>query len=242
MTPQPFVATVVTLFPEMFPGPLGCSIPGRSLEKGLWRLETVPIRDFGIGKYRQVDDTPYGGGTGMVMRPDVIDSALRKSLEYYTKDPAIIYLSPKGVPLRQERLREFLNMTPHGMIFLCGRYEGIDQRLIDCWSQRPNWHEVSIGDYVLSGGELGAMVILDALIRLIPGNLIKEDATTIETFEQNLLEFPHYTKPQKWNDIEVPFVLRSGHHEDILKWRSEQAKQETQCKRPDLWQAHIKNE
>jgi tRNA (guanine37-N1)-methyltransferase len=239
---KPFTITVITLFPEMFPGPLALSIPGRGLKNHYWALKTIQMRDFGVGKHRQVDDTPYGGGVGMVIRPDVVDDAIMCALSFYECHPPIIYLSPKGVPLVQERLHDWLPSKCDGMIFLCGRYEGIDQRVIDCWRKYPNWHEVSVGDYVLSGGDLAAMVIIDAVVRLIPGVLVKQDATTIETFGQNLLEFPHYTKPRVWKSVEVPNILCCGDHGKIDTWRHEQSLLETQSNRPDLWLKYKKKE
>jgi tRNA (guanine37-N1)-methyltransferase len=242
MSKKPFTITVITLFPEMFPGPLAFSIPGRGLTNHYWALKTVPMRHFGVGKHRQVDDTPYGGGVGMVIRPDVVDDAIKCALSSYDTPASIIYLSPKGVPLVQDTLHQWIPPKCNGMIFLCGRYEAIDERVIDCWRQYPAWYEVSLGDYILSGGELAAMVMIDAIVRLIPGVLVKQDATTIETFGQNLLEFPHYTKPKVWNGIEVPDILCSGDHKKIDMWRRERSFLETQSKRPDLWLKYKKEE
>jgi len=223
-------ATLLTLFPEMLPGPLAHSLAGRALERGLWSLEVRDIRGFGEGRHRQVDDTPFGGGAGMVMRPDVLDRAIGAT------DPAdarpLLYLSPRGAPLTQARVRA-LAAGP-GVTLVCGRYEGVDQRVLDA----RGIEEVSIGDYVLSGGELPALVLLDACIRLLPGVMGAADSGTDESFSAGLLEYPHYTRPAEWQGRAVPEVLLSGHHGAIAAWRRDQAEQITRARRPDLWRAH----
>ncbi len=226
-------ATVYTLFPEMFPGPLGLSIAGKALQQSKWQLKTVNIRDYATDKHKTVDDTSYGGGTGMVMRPDVIDAALSANIQPGTK---LIYASPRGRPLNQAMARSWLAEYPSGLSILCGRYEGIDQRVLDCWQESHGLEDISIGDYVLSGGELAALVMLDACVRLLPGVLEKPEATTLESFELDLLEYPQYTKPQIWNHKVVPDVLLSGDHKSIAAWRKVQAEMITKSRRPDLWQ------
>ncbi len=226
-------ATVYTLFPDMFPGSLGQSIAGKALKQEKWDLKTVNIRDYATDKHKTVDDTSYGGGTGMVMRPDVVDAALIANVTPNTK---LIYTSPKGKPLTQNMIRSWLADYPDGISILCGRYEGIDQRVLDSWQESHGLEDISIGDYVLSGGELAALVILDACIRLLPGVLEKPDATIIESFELDLLEYPQYTKPQIWNNKVVPDVLLSGDHKNIAAWRKIEAESITKTRRPDLWQ------
>ncbi len=227
-----WTARVLTLFPEMFPGMLGQSIAGKALERGLWALETLDIRDFAEDRHRSVDDTPFGGGAGMVMRPDVIDSALGRAIE---TDKAVgggspvIYLSPRGRGLDQERVRE-LTAGP-GVILLCGRYEGVDQRVLDA----REVEEISLGDFVLSGGEPAAIALIDACIRLLPGVMGAEASLEEESFEAGLLEYPHYTRPAEWCGRAVPEVLLSGHHENIRAWRRTEAERITRERRPDLW-------
>lgn len=223
----PWTATVLTLFPEMFPGPLGFSLVGRALKEGRWRLATVNPRDFAADRHRTVDDTPFGGGAGMVMRPDVLAAAVDRALAEGAPGP-LLYLSPRGAPLRQDRVRE-LAAGP-GVILLCGRYEGVDQRLIEA----RGFSEVSIGDFVLSGGEIAAMALIDAAVRLLPGVLGAAESLAEESFAQDLLEYPHYTRPQVWEGRAVPEVLLSGHHERISAWRREQALAVTKSRRPDL--------
>ena len=220
-------STVITLFPEMFPGPLGISLVGQALRSGLWSLKTVNIRDHGIDKHRSVDDTPFGGGPGMVMRPDVIDAAVNSARVGAVKSPLLV-TSPKGRPLTQSRVCE-LAAGP-GAIVLCGRFEGIDQRAIEAHAME----EVSIGDFVLSGGELAAFALLDACVRVLPGVIGKSESLDEESFENGLLEYPHYTRPQVWREREVPEVLLSGHHENIKAWRLAQAEAITKQRRPDL--------
>jgi tRNA (guanine37-N1)-methyltransferase len=230
-TPGSWTAVVLTLFPEAFPGPLGLSLAGKALENGLWRLETVDIRDFARDKHRSVDDLPFGGGPGMVMRPDVVASAFeyaRTSLAPEGRVPAV-YLSPRGRPLDQALVSEYAGMD--GLILLCGRYEGVDQRALDACG----FEEVSVGDFVLSGGEPAALTLMDAVVRLRPG--VVGDPATLEdeSFSRGLLEYPHYTRPRTWAGIDVPEVLMSGHHENIAAWRRRQAEELTRERRPDLW-------
>lgn len=227
----PFRADVLTLFPEMFPGPLGHSLAGRALAEGRWRLRVTDIRDFALGRYRSVDDAPFGGGAGMVLRPDVVDRAVAAVAD----GRPLIYLTPRGEPFSQKMARELA--AGEGVILLCGRYEGVDQRVIEAWRMR----EVSIGDYVLSGGEPAAIVVLDALIRLLPGVVGKSESTAEESFGTvPLLEYPHYTRPALWQGRAVPAVLLSGHHAAIAAWRREQAERITRERRPDLWAAYLR--
>ena len=220
-------STVITLFPEIFPGPLGISLVGQALRSGLWSLKTVNIRDHGIDKYRSVDDTPFGGGPGMVMRPDVVDAAVNAARVGTVKSPLLV-TSPKGRPLTQSRVCE-LAAGP-GAIVLCGRFEGIDQRAIEAHAME----EVSIGDFILSGGELAAFALLDACVRVLPGVIGKSESLDEESFKNGLLEYPHYTRPRVWQKREVPEVLLSGHHGNIKSWRLAQAEAITKQCRPDL--------
>ncbi len=218
--------SVLTIFPEMFPGPLGLSLAGKALEKGIWSLEVLDIRDFARDKHRSVDDTPFGGGAGMVMRPDVIDQALA-AVE--TRPGPVVYLSPRGRLLDQALVRELAAQA--GLKLLCGRYEGVDQRALEA----RNVSEVSVGDYVLSGGETAAQVLLDAVLRLRPGVMGNQESLAEESFERGLLEYPLYTRPADWNGRAVPEALLSGHHEKIRLWRQRQAEEITRQRRPDLW-------
>ena len=223
-------AQVLTIFPEMFPGPLGHSLAGQALEKGLWRLETVDIRGFASDKHRSVDDAPFGGGPGMVMRPDVVDGAIRHAKAGHPGLP-LIYLTPRGRPLAQARVAE-LAAGP-GVALLCGRFEGVDQRVLDAHDAE----EISAGDFVLSGGEPAALLLLDACVRLLPGVIGKDASLAEESFERGLLEYPHYTRPQEWQGRKVPEVLVSGHHGKVEAWRQRQAEEITRERRPDLWAA-----
>jgi tRNA (guanine37-N1)-methyltransferase len=224
----PWTATVLTIFPEMFPGPLGHSLAGKALAEGIWRLATVDIRDFARDKHRSVDDAPFGGGPGMVMRPDVVDAAIAA-----TPGPGpLLCLTPRGRRLDQARVAE-LAAGP-GLRLICGRFEGIDQRVIEA----DGVEELSLGDFVLSGGEPAAIALIDACVRLLPGVLGDAAALEEESFQQGLLEYPHYTRPQEWRGRAVPDVLLSGHHEQIRRWRMAQAEQVTQERRPDLWQRY----
>ena len=226
----PFRASVLTLYPEMFPGPLGVSLSGRALAEGRWSLDVSDIRAFATDRHRSVDDTPAGGGPGMVMRADIVARALDAVSD--ADDRPRVLMSPRGRPLTQDRVRRWA--AGPGVILLCGRFEGVDQRVIEA----RGLEEVSIGDYVLSGGELAAMVALDAVIRLLPGVMGKLASGDEESFEQGLLEYPHYTRPQVWEDKEIPEVLRSGDHARIARWRREQSERLTADRRPDLWAAH----
>jgi tRNA (guanine37-N1)-methyltransferase len=222
-----FPATVLTLYPEMFPGPLGHSLAGRALASGTWALETVQIRDFATDRHRTVDDTPAGGGAGMVMRADVLARALDASSPSGDPRPRLL-MSPRGKPLTQQRVRE-LAAGP-GAVILCGRFEGIDQRLIDA----RELEEISIGDFILSGGEPAAIVLLDAVVRLLPGVMGNETSGSEESFEGGLLEHPHYTRPAEFEGRAIPEVLISGNHGKIAQWRREQAERLTAERRPDL--------
>lgn len=222
-----FRATVFTLMPDMFPGPLGASLSGDALARGLWALETRNIREHGIGRHRAVDDTPAGGGPGMVIRADVLAGSLDAGLPPDDPRPRLL-MSPRGQPLRQPRVRD-LAAGP-GVVIVCGRFEGVDQRVIE----GRGLEEVSIGDYVLSGGELGAMVLLDACVRLIPGVMGKLESGSDESFENNLLEYPQYTRPRDWEGRAIPDVLLSGDHAKVARWRRAEAERITRARRPDL--------
>lgn len=224
---QPWRTTVVTLFPEMFPGPLGASLIGQAREAGIWSLETLHIRDFGLGKQRQVDDTPAGGGAGMVLRADVLGPALDHARQTNPHAP-LIYLSPRGERLTQSVVRSLASGP--GVTLLAGRFEGIDERVIAARGVR----EISIGDYVLSGGEIAAFVLIDACVRLLPGVIGKSESLTEESFENGLLEYPHYTKPRDWEGHAIPDVLLSGDHKKIAGWRRAEAERITRDRRPDM--------
>jgi tRNA (guanine37-N1)-methyltransferase len=224
-------ATVLTLFPEMFPGPLGISLLGKGLEKGLWSLEVRDIRDHGLGKHRTVDDTPAGGGPGMVMRADVAAAAI-DAVE--RQDRPLIYLSPRGAPLTQARVRN-LAAGP-GAILLCGRFEGLDQRVIEA----RRIEEISLGDFVLAGGEIAAMALIEASVRLLPGVLGDHASTQEESFAAGLLEYPHYTRPQLFEDRSIPEVLSGGNHSEISKFRQRASEALTRDRRPDLWDLYQK--
>lgn len=225
-------ASVITIFPEMFPGPLGASLAGKAREKGLWAIEPIDLRSHALDRHRTVDDTPAGGGPGMVMKADVLARAIDAVAGGNDPRPRIL-LSPAGAPLTQDRVRE-LAAGP-GLIAICGRFEGIDERVIEA----RGLEELSIGDYVLSGGELAAMVLIDACVRLIPGVMGKEESAAEESFAQNLLEYPHFTKPQLWEGRAIPEVLLSGDHGKVAAWRQERAEQRTRSRRPDLWARHL---
>jgi len=227
-TDSGFRATVLTLYPEMFPGPLGVSLAGRALREGRWALEAVQIRDFATDKHRSVDDTPAGGGAGMVMRADV----LARALDSIADDRPRIAMTPRGRPLTQARVRA-LAAGP-GATILCGRFEGMDERLFEARDIEP----VSIGDYVLSGGEVGALVLLDACIRLLPGVMGGAYSGDDESFETGLLEYPHYTRPVEWEGRTIPEVLRSGDHAAVDAWRKSRAEADTRLRRPDLWERY----
>ena len=222
-----FRATVLTLYPEMFPGALGLSLAGKALETGSWSLETVQIRDFGIGRHRAVDDTPAGGGAGMVLRADVLAAAIDHAATPDDPRPRLL-MSPRGRPLTQARVRE-LAAGP-GAVVVCGRFEGVDQRVIEA----RQLEEVSVGDYILSGGEPAALVLLDAVVRLLPGVMGNDLSGGEESFENGMLEHPHYTRPAEWEGRPIPDVLMSGNHGKIAGWRREQAQRLTAERRPDL--------
>ncbi len=222
-----FRATVLTLYPEMFPGPLGLSMSGRALEKGTWALETVQLRDFATDRHRTVDDTPAGGGAGMVLKADIVAKAVDHASPEGDARPRLL-MSPRGKPLTQARVRD-LSSGP-GAVILCGRFEGVDQRVIDA----RGLEEVSIGDYILSGGELAAQVLLDAIVRLLPGVMGNAASGEEESFESGILEHPHYTRPAEFEGIPIPDVLTSGNHGKIATWRREQALRLTAERRPDL--------
>jgi tRNA (guanine37-N1)-methyltransferase len=227
-----WLARVFTLYPELFPGPLGSGLYKKALEKKMWSLEVVNIRDYALDKHKTVDDTPFGGGSGMLMRADVIANSLDKNIS--DKNEPIIYLSPKGRKFDQTYAKKILNKNIN---IICGHFEGVDERLMET----RNIEEISIGDYVLSGGEIGAFVVIDAIVRLIPGVLGNSSSLNEETFERNLLEYPQYTKPQKWEKKEVPEVLLTGDHAKIKDWRSTQSRDITRRRRPDLWKKYKKN-
>ena len=222
-----FRAAILTLFPEMFPGPLGLSLAGDALAKGLWALETRNIREPGLGKHRAVDDTPAGGGAGMVLRADVLAAAIDAAAPADDPRPRLL-MSPRGKPLTQRRVRE-LAAGP-GVTIVCGRFEGVDERVI----AGRNLEEVSIGDYVLSGGEIAALALLDACVRLIPGVMGAADSGSEESFENGLLEYPHYTRPREWEGRDIPEILLSGDHKKIAQWRRAEAERLTCARRPDL--------
>ena len=243
----PWQAEVLTIFPEMFPGPLGTSLAGRALAEGAWALRTVDIRDFATDRHRSVDDEPFGGGAGMVMRADIVDRALQATrrsapatndiANHVDRSAPIIYLTPRGRPLDQARVRKLANGA--GVTLLCGRFEGVDQRVLEAWDVE----EVSLGDFVLSGGEPAALVLLDAVVRLLPGVVGSAESLSEESFEQGLLEYPHYTRPAEWTDHagvarKVPEVLLSGHHGRIAAWRRDEAETATRRRRPDLWRKY----
>ena len=225
-------ARVFTLYPELFPGPLGSGLYKKALEKKLWSLEVVNIRDYATDKHKTVDDPPFGGGSGMLIRADVIANSLDKNIS--NKNEPIIYLSPKGKKFDQIYAKKILDKNIN---IICGHFEGVDERLL----KTRNIKEVSIGDFILSGGEIGAFLVIDTVVRLIPGVLGNSNSLAEETFERNLLEYPQYTKPQKWEEKEIPSVLLTGNHEKIKDWRLAQSEDITRRRRPDLWRKYNKN-
>ncbi|RDC74807.1 tRNA (guanosine(37)-N1)-methyltransferase TrmD [Rhodovulum sp. 12E13] len=233
-----WTAQVITLFPQLFPGPLGASLTGRALDAGLWRLETLDLRRFGEGKHRNVDDTPAGGGAGMVLRADVVDTALAAAGAGVPPgaDWPVIYLSPRGTPLTQGRVRRLAE--GQGVTLLCGRFEGVDERVL----QARQIEEVSLGDFVMTGGEIAAHALIDATVRLIPRVLGNQASTEEESFSEGLLEHPQYTRPTVWQGRAVPDILLSGHHAEIARWRKAEAERLTRKRRPDLWRAYLERQ
>lgn len=224
-----FHAQILTLYPEMFPGPLGVSLAGRALEEGKWSCTPIHIRDYATDKHRTVDDTPAGGGAGMVLRADILAAAVDDAMVRQPTVP-VLAMTPRGKPITQARIRELASGP--GVTVLCGRFEGFDERLFDA---RPHIEQVSMGDIVLSGGEIGALMLLDACIRLLPGVMGATSSGDEESFEQGLLEYPHYTRPNDWEGRMIPEVLRSGDHAKIAAWRKQRAEEDTRLRRPDLW-------
>ena len=224
-----WTARVFTLYPELFPGLLGVGLYKKALEKKLWSLEVINIRDYAMNKHKTVDDTPFGGGSGMVMRADVIANSLDKNIP--DKEEQIIYLSPKGKKFDQSYAKKIMKKNIN---IICGHFEGVDERLLET----RNIEEVSVGDFVLSGGEAASFLVIDTLLRLIPGVLGNPDSLAEETFERNLLEYPQYTKPQKWEEKDIPDVLLSGDHAKIKDWRLSQSEDITRRRRPDLWKKY----
>ena len=227
-----FHTQILTLYPEMVPGPLGVSSAGRALTEEKWTCSPIQLRDFATDKHRTVDDTPAGGGAGMVLKVDVMAAAVDHAIE---KEPdlPIVAMTPRGKPITQDRIRELANGP--GVTILCGRFEGFDERLFDA---RPQIEQISMGDIILSGGEMGALMLLDACIRLLPGVMGAPDSGVEESFEQGLLEYPHYTRPAEWEGRTIPEVLRSGDHAKIKAWRKQQAETDTRLRRPDLWERY----
>ncbi|MFM8607081.1 MAG: tRNA (guanosine(37)-N1)-methyltransferase TrmD [Hyphomicrobiales bacterium] len=222
-----FRADVLTLFPDMFPGTLGLSLAGEALKQGTWSLHTHDIRGHGLGKHRAVDDTPAGGGAGMVIRADVLASSIDSVVQANDTRPRLL-MSPRGKPLTQEMVRRFV--SGEGIVIICGRFEGVDERVIE----GRNLQEVSIGDYILSGGEPAALVLLDSIVRLLPGVMGKQESGEDESFENGLLEYPHYTRPREWESRSIPDILISGDHKKIAEWRRAESERLTQERRPDL--------
>ena len=227
-----FAAQILTLYPEMFPGPLGVSLAGRALEQGIWSYDPIQIRDFATDKHRTVDDTPAGGGAGMVLRCDVLSAAVDEAEKRQPGLP-ILAMTPRGRPITQQHIREIASGP--GVTILCGRFEGFDERLFEA---RPHIEQVSLTDIILSGGEMAALTILDACIRLLPGVMGAPSSGVEESFESGLLEYPHYTRPAEWEGRAIPEVLRSGDHAKIAVWRKQRAEDDTRLRRPDLWERH----
>ncbi len=228
-----WTARVITLFPETFPGVLDASLTGKALQQGLWALETIDLRPFGIGKHKNVDDTPSGGGAGMVLRPDVMAKALdQAAIGTKGKSWPVIYLSPRGTPFTQAKAKAWSEAD--GITMICGRFEGVDERVLEEYAIE----EVSLGDFVLTGGEIAAQALIDATVRLIPRVLGNQASTEDESFQHGLLEHPQYTKPSQWRDRDTPEVLLSGHHGNIAKWQRQMAERLTKERRPDLWRAY----
>mgnify|MGYP000486463025 CR=1 FL=1 len=231
-----FAAQIITLYPDMFPGPLGHSLAGRAREEGIWSLDTIQLRDFATDKHRTVDDTPAGGGAGMVLRADVLEAAINDARGAARGVMPIYYLSPRGKRIDQEMARNLA--TADGVTLLCGRFEGVDERVLEHF----NIQEISLGDFVMTGGELAAQALIDATVRLLPGVLGNADSAVEESFSQGMLEHPQYTKPAVWNDRPIPEVLQSGNHKKIAEWRRDMSDEITKTRRPDLWEAHQKSD
>jgi tRNA (guanine37-N1)-methyltransferase len=229
---MPFAAQILTLYPEMFPGPLGASLAGRALGEGKWSCDPIHIRDFATDRHRTVDDTPAGGGAGMVLRADIVGLAIDHALDR-RPDLPVIAMTPRGAPVTQGRIRTLASGP--GATILCGRFEGFDERIFEA---RPV-EQISMGDIILSGGEMGALMLLDACIRLLPGVMGAASSGDEESFESGLLEYPHYTRPVEWEGRTIPEVLRSGDHAKIAAWRKQRAEEDTRLRRPDLWERHI---
>ena len=233
-----WMAKIITLFPQAFPGVLGQSLTGRALDQGLWALEAIDLRPFGVGKHRNVDDTPAGGGAGMVLRADVVDAALRQAATGTPpsrSDWPVVYLSPRGRRFNQATAKRWAKAD--GLTMLCGRFEGVDQRVLD----HHRIEEVSLGDFVLTGGEIAAQAMIDATVRLIPGVLGNEASTEDESHSNGLLEHPQYTRPAVWEGREIPEVLTSGHHGKVAKWRQAKREELTRIRRPDLWSTYVRD-
>lgn len=228
-------AKILTLFPQAFPGVLGESLTGKALREGLWQLETIDLRPYGVGKHKNVDDTPAGGGAGMVLRADVLGSAIDNAMTGVRGNWPLIYLSPRGRPMDQQMMRSLARAD--GVTLLCGRFEGVDQRVLDHYGIA----EVSLGDFVMTGGEIAAQALIDATVRLLPGVLGNAASTEEESFSSGLLEHPQYTRPAEWRGREIPDVLMSGHHGRIAEWRREMSEALTRARRPDLWERHIQS-
>ena len=224
----PWTAHILTLFPEMFPGPLGFSIIGKALEKKNWLLELIKLQNFSKKGPKYVDDKPYGGGSGMIIKSEIVHEALKQTIKKIKNNYSLVYLTPKGKKLDQKKIKRFVKRN--NLILVCGKYEGIDQRVIDAWKME----EISMGDYVLSGGEIAAMSLIDSCVRLLPNVLGSAKSLENETFENNLLEYPQYTKPRKWLGKKVPEVLLSGNHRKINEWKKKESIRITKIKRPDL--------
>jgi tRNA (guanine37-N1)-methyltransferase len=238
ITPTPdlkgvWKAKVITLFPSAFPGVLGESLTGKALQEGLWQLEPIDLRAFGVGKHRNVDDTPAGGGAGMVLRPDVLGNAIEAAQTGVQGNWPLIYLSPRGKPMTQEMMQDLARAD--GVTLLCGRFEGVDERVLEHYGIQ----EVSLGDFVMTGGEIAAQALIDATVRLIPGVLGNQASTEEESFSSGLLEHPQYTRPADWKGHPIPDVLMSGHHGEIAKWRRAQSEDITKARRPDLWDSYL---
>lgn len=228
-------AQVLTLYPDMFPGPLGFSLAGKALADKKWSLETLNIRDFATDKHHSVDDTPAGGGAGMVLRADILASAIDNAVKKEVESAPLIYLTPRGKKFDQTEAKRLAKLD--GAIFICGRFEGVDERVL----KAREVEELSVGDFVLSGGEMAAMTVMDAVVRLLPGVVGTPQTLDEESFERGLLEYPHYTKPNIWEGMEIPEVLLSGNHKKIANWRLEKAKEATKTRRADLWQKYLSN-